>query len=352
MNRRISGFIGLVAATVTLLIGAQVAQADPTYPTIVSPNATDYVGYQSPELSFIPNDSGHSIEWFICRGTLPDEKPPACFLAEPSVRSGYVDSAGVGVKVTSTTPPELKPEVKYWIKVRSVTKSGDTYTPTSEWTSGVIFTTAWFGTANADTITGDDDANKIWTFDGDDLVKGGASADLIYTEGGNDMVDGESGNDTIHGGTGDDELTGYRGHDNLFGEDGDDRMFGGSANDFIVGGPGEDRMYGAAGKDNMHGGDDDDYMFGGAGNDNLDGGGGIDYLKGSDGFDSFSGGEGDDLIDAKEGSNNAQFGGGQRAKKSKYRDKISCGAGIDKVYSDKKDRIAKDCEFVNGRRKN
>ncbi len=91
------------------------------------------------------------------------------------------------------------------------------------------------GTGDADLITGlDDSTNRIFGFDGNDILYGGSKDDRI--EGGN-------GNDSIYGGAGNDSLLGGDGDDLLDAGAGNNVMDGGSGNDtYILHAAGEDQI--------------------------------------------------------------------------------------------------------------
>lgn len=94
-----------------------------------------------------------------------------------------------------------------------------------------------------------------------------------------------------------------------------------------------DRLLGGRGADLLRGGPGDDCLLGEQGNDRLDGGPGADLLDGGPGSDRIKGGAGNDRVEARD----------------KRRDSIACGAGIDQVTADRKDRVARDCERVKRR---
>jgi arylsulfatase A-like enzyme len=97
------------------------------------------------------------------------------------------------------------------------------------------------------------------------------------------------------------------------GSTGPDTVCGRSASDVIEGRGGADDLRGNAG---------DDRLLGGLGGDRLDGGPGRDLLDG---------GPGDDIVLARDG----------------LRDRVVCGPGLDVVYADKRDRVARSCEQVS-----
>jgi hypothetical protein len=108
---------------------------------------------------------------------------------------------------------------------------------------------------------------------------------------------------------------------------GDDTLAGTPFGDRIAGLAGNDTISGDAGHDCLDGAEGDDTLTGGSGNDALDGGPGNDRLVGGRGVDRFSGGPGDDTIDARSGR----------------RERVSCGAGVDTVRRDRRDRL-RGCE--------
>jgi Ca2+-binding RTX toxin-like protein len=173
------------------------------------------------------------------------------------------------------------------------------------------------GTALADTIRGDGNANILWGGDGidtleggggDDIVFGGLLGDFIDGGSGNDSLYGQDGNDTINGGSGNDVLEGGLGNDILIGGSGNDwahytgagavvvnlttgtaagalgvdtlseieNVRGGSAGDFLTGDGAANRLAGEAGDDTLEGLGGNDFLEGGAGNDFLYGGSGTD----------------------------------------------------------------------------
>ena len=87
---------------------------------------------------------------------------------------------------------------------------------------------------------------------------------------------------------------------------------GTAGRDVLRGTPGRDVLRGLGGADRLYGFGGDDVLLGGRGRDRLFGGSGSDVLRAADGA----------------------------------RDTITCGAGRDRVYADRVDRIARDCELV------
>ena len=120
-------------------------------------------------------------------------------------------------------------------------------------------------------------------------ITGSANGDTLV---GNDLTN------SILGGAGADEIAGLAGDDSLLGATGDDIIYGGTGNDTILGGDDNDTLYGEAGIDTIEGG---------VGDDIIDGGSQNDYLVGESGYDTFLDGSGDDTIDAGNGDDLIKF---------------------------------------------
>jgi hypothetical protein len=145
------------------------------------------------------------------------------------------------------------------------------------------------------------------TFGGrdDDVLVGTSFGDRMYGRQGRDLLRGGAGDDCLFGGEGADVLDGDGGDDTVSGGDGRDRVFGGAGNDRLLGGAKGDEMHADAGNDQLFPGTGRDRVWGGAGND---------------------------VISARDGS----------------RDVIDCGAGLDRVTADRRDRL-RGCERVSRR---
>jgi Ca2+-binding RTX toxin-like protein len=85
-----------------------------------------------------------------------------------------------------------------------------------------------------------------------DIVKGGGN-DKIYSFEGKDILDGESGNDVLSGGDG---------NDVLFGDADNDTLSGGYDDDILYGGVGSDSLRGESGDDTLYGDTDNDVLRG------------------------------------------------------------------------------------------
>jgi len=139
-----------------------------------------------------------------------------------------------------------------------------------------------------------------------------------------------------------DFLKGTDGADNLIGDDANDLIFGLAGNDNLLGGSGKDIVFGGTferflgGSKNVAGGDGNDVVLGGKGSDNVIGQEGNDLL--ADGNepnpvkDTLNGGDGNDVF----------FVWNDPAGK----DVVACGDGLDRVFADRADALADDCEKV------
>ncbi|MEY2517423.1 MAG: hypothetical protein QOJ89_4781 [bacterium] len=191
----------------------------------------------------------------------------------------------------------------------------------------------------------------------------------------NAFVDGGTGDDllenlgpslaTLHGGDGDDTLigglfeSGGAGADLLQGtaDQFDEASYAdhdatgvhvtldGKANDGAAG-EGDDartrNVGGSPGPDVITGNADANRLEGATGDDILDGAGGDDDLSGDEGADKLIGGAGNDNIDASFQSVGLS-GVPDRA------DRVTCGAGDDRVTADPVDTVSADCELVSVR---
>jgi hypothetical protein len=155
------------------------------------------------------------------------------------------------------------------------------------------------------TLTGAACVNPSFGGRDDDVLFGSSFGDRMFGRQGRDLLRGRAGNDCLWGGEGADVLDGDGGDDQLWGGDGRDRLFGGSGND---------RVLGSAKTDELHGDTGNDQLFPGSGRDRA------------------WGGPGNDTISARDGS----------------RDVIDCGAGLDRVTADRRDRL-RACERVSRR---
>jgi Ca2+-binding RTX toxin-like protein len=147
---------------------------------------------------------------------------------------------------------------------------------------------------------------------------------------------GTNGPDTLRGTNKGDNLLGKGGNDKLFGLAGRDNLLGGSGKDLVFGGN-ERRLSG--GDKNLVGGSGNDEILGGLGADNILGEEGNDLVAdGPDGdfaTDTLSAGDGNDVVEV--------------FTDPASKDLVSCGDGFDRVFANRKDVVAPDCERVADR---
>ena len=190
------------------------------------------------------------------------------------------------------------------------------------------------GSVGADSITGDNRANKLEGMGGDDSLMGGDGNDILQGGLGNDKLFGGQDNDILEGDAGDDILEGGAGADTLIGGDGvgteDTASYasaavrtlavnstvsgvvasllsnssneGDAAGDTyegvenLLGSAYDDHLSGDDKANKIDGGDGNDTLYGAGGNDILLGGKGDDTLLSSVGADKFIGGDGADVV--------------------------------------------------------
>ncbi len=148
---------------------------------------------------------------------------------------------------------------------------------------------------------------------------------------------GTDGPDHLRGTNGDDNLLGKGGNDILNARAGEDNLVGGRGKDVVVGGRSCCDLGDFSGGDkNLLGGPGNDAVIGGLGSDNVVGNDGNDLV--TDGpdrefsTDILSAGDGNDVV----GVFNAPT----------FKDIVTCGGGVDRVFADKKDVVAPGCEKV------
>jgi len=147
---------------------------------------------------------------------------------------------------------------------------------------------------------------------------------------------------------------------NKIGTNGPDTLRGTNGSDNLVGKGGNDTLIGLRGTDNLLGGTGKDLMFGGyrdatgRGDDNLVGGSGNDWIFGSQGSNNIVGQEGNDfLVDGNEPnpkqdaiSSGPGTDGVIAWNRPAGEDVVTCGSGFDRVWADRDDTLAPDCERV------
>jgi Ca2+-binding RTX toxin-like protein len=151
---------------------------------------------------------------------------------------------------------------------------------------------------------------------------------------------GTDGPDHLRGTNGDDNLLGRGGNDILNALAGDDNLLGGRGKDVVVGGKS------CCDRGDFSGGDKN--LLGGPGNDAVVGGLGADNIVGKDGNDLVVDGPNREFSTDK-----LSAGGGNDVvgvfNDPAFKDIVTCGGGVDRVFADKKDAVAPDCEKVADR---
>jgi Ca2+-binding RTX toxin-like protein len=122
------------------------------------------------------------------------------------------------------------------------------------------------------------------------------------------------------------------------------KLVGTGLRDDIYGRAGNDVLIGLGGADYLYGDGGDDVLLGEAGNDRLRGGGRDDTLDGGRGSDRIRAGWGTDMVDAGPGNDIVSAGENDAAV-----DTIDCGAGLDRAYVNRRDRVF-NCEAIIRRR--
>ena len=145
---------------------------------------------------------------------------------------------------------------------------------------------------------------------------------------------GTDGRDFLSGTNRDDNLVGRGGNDVLSALAGEDNLLGGEGKDVVTAETLRGRSYG--GEKNMDGGRGNDFVFGGKSSDNLVGGGGNDYL-----IDGYEVNPKKDVVSAGDGNDGLWVWNRPAGK-----DVVTCGGGFDRVFADRDDMLAPDCERV------
>jgi Ca2+-binding RTX toxin-like protein len=151
---------------------------------------------------------------------------------------------------------------------------------------------------------------------------------------------GTDGPDYFRGTNGDDILIGKGGNDILNSQAGDDNLVGGRGKDVVVGGKSCcDESDFSGGDKNLLGGRGNDAVVGGKGSDNILGEEGNDFLAsgppGESSANRLSAGDGNDVIAVRQPG---------------AKDIVTCGGGFDRVFAERIDVVASDCERVADRR--
>ena len=224
----------------------------------------------------------------------------------------------------------------------------------------VEFETELRGATGDDVLVGGPGNDRIDGGLGDDRMLGGGGTDVLdysgrsaavavsLASGGGrpgerDRVEG--GFESLLGGFGADRLSGSRGADVIRGGFGADRIRGGPGADALSGDYGRDRVRGGPGPDRLVGEPEDEYeppkeeadrLSGDRGDDVLTDLGGRNHFLGGPGRDDIEGGVGRDRIDAGPGDDRVSADDGRR-------DRVHCGAGVDRAGTDAID-LRRGCE--------
>ena len=128
------------------------------------------------------------------------------------------------------------------------------------------------------------------------------------------------------------------------GTDGPDMLIGTKGSDELLGRGGTDWISGLGGNDVISGGPGNDDPLSSRAIGSLDGGRGADVISGGPGIDDLWDGPwpGDSAVDTLEGGEGNDFLGA--ANRPAARDIVSCGAGRDLAWVDRKDIVTNDCE--------
>lgn len=153
-----------------------------------------------------------------------------------------------------------------------------------------------YGGGGHDAIHGNDLANTLIGYAGNDTIIAYENHDSVNGHYGNDQLNGHSGNDTLRGGAGNDVVRGGADNDTLRGDLGNDTVRGDRGNDAAYGDDGADYVNGHEGNDTVRGGAGNDTVRGGSENDRLYGDGGNDVVYGDLGTDALDGGSGRDVL--------------------------------------------------------
>jgi Ca2+-binding RTX toxin-like protein len=141
--------------------------------------------------------------------------------------------------------------------------------------------------------------------------------------------------DTLRGTNGADTLLGKGGNDQLYAKRGNDTLLGGSGKDIVWGGT---KVRPMGGDKNLLGGPGNDVVVGGKGSDNILGEEGNDFLAsgppGELSANRLSAGDGNDVIAVRQPG---------------VKDIVTCGGGFDRVFAERIDVVASDCERVADR---
>ena len=170
----------------------------------------------------------------------------------------------------------------------------------------------------ADNLTGNNLANLLFGFGGDDNLTGGGGNDYLNGGDGVDTILGGDGNDTVVGGAGADVLNGGAGIDTANYSTSTAGVTASLATGSGTGGDAAgdslidiERIYGSAtGGDDLTGDNGNNLLFTYGGDDTANGGGGNDLIRGGDGADTLNGDAGNDTLEGGAGADILNGGAG------------------------------------------
>jgi Ca2+-binding RTX toxin-like protein len=210
-------------------------------------------------------------------------------------------NGGAGIDTVSYVGTPLGPSETYLVDVNLDEGygyiSGGIYTGTDSLSQ---IENAW-GSSYNDQLVGDDQANLLEGFSGDDNIVGGAGNDTLLGDSGNDVLGGNAGADTMIGGSGVDSLYYLESPEGIVIDLASGAASGGDAEgdvfsqiEHVIGTAYDDSLYGDDFANVLYGEDGDDILQGRGGNDSLDGSFGNDLLDGGTGADTLYGYKGND----------------------------------------------------------
>jgi Ca2+-binding RTX toxin-like protein len=185
------------------------------------------------------------------------------------------------------------------------------------------------GQAGINAFTGGAHADRIFGFDGSDVLNGGAGDD--YIDGGEDdnTLDGGSGDNQLYAGSGDDTITAGDGNNYVSTGDGDNRVTLGNGNNQVRSGNGDDRITTGSGDDDIVAGDGTNIIQAGDGTNTVTGGANADEITTGSGNDTINAGDGQNVVSSGAGNDTITTGIGD--------DTIDAGAGDDRIAAGRGD---------------
>ncbi len=275
-------------------------RADAFKVVVLTTDAEFHVAGDGAAVGLRPNDGDDDIE-----GTPPgteEDYPTVEQVKSALLASGIIPIFAVTSNVLSTYR-QLVSDLGFGAAVTLSSNSSDLVDALKDGiqtiTEGVVENA--IGTAFADTVSGNEVANRLVGGGGNDSIRGLAGGDTLEGGNGNDTLTGDGGNDVLNGGSDNDRLNGNAGGDRVaFNAKGAVKV------DLAAGtstGQGSDTLSsiehatGSNGNDTISGSNSGNDLVGAGGDDVLKGGGGKDTLTGDLGADKLTGDAGADRFD-------------------------------------------------------